>query len=100
MPGWWTILATGALLLAMVLYVRAGIPRAEPVALAVPVHGRWMVLNSATTRVPSHRINARSNGVTASAARAALNRLDESGALLPARIGRRRDREWISDELF
>jgi DNA-binding transcriptional regulator PaaX len=38
--------------------------------------------------------------VTATAARAALNRLQEAGVLVPTRVGRRRDREWISDELF
>ena len=43
---------------------------------------------------------ANSYGVTATAARAALNQLQAVGVLQPTRVGRRRDREWISDELF
>ena len=39
-------------------------------------------------------------GVTATAARSALNRLEEAGVIQRTRVGRRRDREWISDELF
>ena len=38
--------------------------------------------------------------VTPTAARAALNRLQEQAVLVPTRVGRRRGREWISDELF
>ena len=38
--------------------------------------------------------------MTPTAARAALNRLEAAGVLIPTRIGRRRDREWINDELF
>ena len=39
-------------------------------------------------------------GVTPTAARAALNRLESTEVLVPVRVGRRRDREWISEELF
>jgi hypothetical protein len=39
-------------------------------------------------------------GVTTTAARSALNQLQERAVLIPTRVGRRRDREWISDELF
>jgi Fic family protein len=39
-------------------------------------------------------------GVSPTAARTALNRLEEAEVLVPVRIGRRRDREWVSDELF
>jgi hypothetical protein len=38
--------------------------------------------------------------VTPTAARAALNRLQERAVLVPTRVGRRRVREWMSDELF
>jgi hypothetical protein len=31
-----------------------GAPQLEPVALGVPVHGRWVVLNGPADRVPSH----------------------------------------------
>ncbi len=45
-------------------------------------------------------VAASAYGVTPTAARAALNRLQDTGVLVPTRVGRRRDREWISDELF
>jgi hypothetical protein len=38
--------------------------------------------------------------VTPTVARAALNRLQEREVLVPTRVGRRRDGEWISEELF
>lgn len=57
-PPWWRPTAAVMFLAAMVLYFRAGIPDADPVDLAAPVRGRWVALNSPTTRVPSHRINA------------------------------------------
>ncbi len=57
-PGWWLIASSVLFLMAMLLYVRVGIPRAEPVELTSPVKGRWLALNSPATRVPSHRINA------------------------------------------
>ena len=43
---------------------------------------------------------AKAYGATATAARAALNQLQSAGLLQPTRVGRRRDREWTSDELF
>jgi Fic family protein len=75
------------------LIERAGAPRTDSVA-------RKIVLGLPAQPVVSAETAARRYGVTRTAARAALNRLQETGALLPARVGRRRDREWISDELF
>jgi hypothetical protein len=57
-PGWWVPTALLAFVAAMVLYVRVGVPDADPVDLGPPVHGRWIAYNSPTTHVPSHRINA------------------------------------------
>jgi Fic family protein len=72
---------------------RAGSPRADSVA-------RRIILGLPAQPVVSAETAAARYGVTPTAARAALNRLQESGALIPTRVGRRRDREWISDELF
>jgi Fic family protein len=75
------------------LIERAGSPRADSVArrilLGLPAHS----VVSAETAAVRYR-------VTPTAARNALNRLEETGVLQPTRVGRRRDREWISDELF
>ena len=57
-PVWWQVGTVALFIAALVLYVRAGIPQADPVDLASPVRGRWLALNSPATRVPSHRINA------------------------------------------
>lgn len=57
-PQWWWLPATMLFVLAMLLYVRVGIPHGEAVDLAPPVRGRWLALNSPSTRVPSHRLNA------------------------------------------
>ncbi len=57
-PPWWGPATVVLFLVSMALYIRAGIPDAIPVDLAPPVRGRWLALNSPTTRVPSHRINA------------------------------------------
>ena len=48
----------------------------------------------------SAEVAAKAYGVTPTAARAALNRLQDAAVLVPTRVGRRRDREWLSDELF
>lgn len=75
------------------LIERAGSPRADSVArsiiLGLPRHP---VVNAETA--------AAHYGVTATAARNALNRLEQAGVIQPTRVGRRRNREWISDELF
>lgn len=75
------------------LIERAGSPRRDAVA-------RKIVLGLPSQPVVSAEIAARSYGVTPTAARAALNRLEAAGVLKPVRVGRRRDREWINDELF
>jgi len=50
--GW--LIVIGVLL----LLVRAGTVRRDPVAVRPPVTGRWLVLNSPASRVPSHGIQA------------------------------------------
>ncbi len=75
------------------LLERAGAPRADSVA-------RNIVLGLPAQPVVGAEVAAARYGVTPTAARAALNRLESAGVLVPTRVGRRRDREWISDELF
>jgi hypothetical protein len=75
------------------LIERAGSPRKDSVA-------RKIVQGLPTQPIVSAESAANSYGVTATAARAALNQLQTVGVLQPTRVGRRRDREWISDELF
>lgn len=75
------------------LIERAGSPRADSVA-------RKIIRGLPGQPVVSADTAAARYSVTPTAARAALNRLQETGVLVPTRIGRRRDREWISDELF
>ena len=75
------------------LLVRAGSPRTDSVA-------RKIILGLPRQTVVSAEVAAAAHGVTPTAARAALNRLEETGVLVPTRVGRRRDREWISDDLF
>lgn len=72
---------------------RAGSPRTDSVA-------RKIILGLPAQPVVSADTAASRYHVTPTAARAALNRLQETGVLVPTRVGRRRDREWISDELF
>jgi hypothetical protein len=74
------------------LVERAGSPRADSVA-------RKITLGLPQQPIVSAEIAASAYDVTPTAARAALNRLQEAGVLVPTRVGRRRDREWISDEL-
>jgi hypothetical protein len=61
---------------------------------------RKIILGLAAQPVVSAETAAARYRVTPTAARAALNRLQAGGVLVPTRDGRRRDREWISDELF
>ena len=72
---------------------RAGSPRVDSVA-------RKIILGLPAQPVVSADTAAARYAVTPTAARGALNRLERTGALVPTRVGRRRDREWISDELF
>ena len=75
------------------LLERAGSPRRDSVArkivLALPSHP----IISAESVASIHR-------VTPTAARVALNRLEDAQVLTPLRVGRRRDREWTSEDLF
>lgn len=51
LPG---LLVLGA---GMALYFRVGTPRGDVVHLGSPVRGRWRVMNSPTSRVPSHGLH-------------------------------------------
>ena len=75
------------------LLERAGSPRSDSVA-------RRIILGLPAQPVISASTAASRYDVSPTAARAALNRLAETGVVVPTRVGRRRDREWISDELF
>lgn len=58
LPRWVSLPALAVLVVGLALYVRLGTPRGEVVDLASPVRGRWLVVNSPTTRVPSHGVHA------------------------------------------
>jgi Fic family protein len=75
------------------LIQRAGSPRADSVA-------RKIILGLSAHPVVSAASAATLYRVTSTAARVALNRLEAARVLVPIRVGRRRDREWISEELF
>ena len=75
------------------LVERAGSPRKDSVA-------RRIIQGLPTQPIVSGESAAKAYGVTGTAARAALNQLQSAGILQPTRAGRRRDREWTSDELF
>ena len=75
------------------LLTRAGSPRIDSVA-------RKIILGLPAQPVVSADTAADRYNVTTTAARSALNQLQERAVLIPTRVGRRRDREWISDELF
>jgi Fic family protein len=75
------------------LIERAGSPRTDSVA-------RRIIVELPLQPILSADVAATSYAVTPTAARAALNRLEQAGVLVPTRVGRRRDREWVSDELF
>jgi len=75
------------------LLERAGSPRSDSVA-------RKIVLSLPSQPIISAETVATRHGVTPTAARAALNRLEQASVLSLTRVGRRRDREWANDELF
>ena len=75
------------------LIQRAGKPRADSVA-------RKIIIGLPAQPIVSAEIAADRYHVTPTAARVALNRLQEQTVLVPTRIGRRRGREWMSEELF
>ena len=75
------------------LLERAGSPRSDSVA-------RKIVLSLPSQPIVSAETVATRHGVTPTAARAALNRLEQASVLSLTRVGRRRDREWANDELF
>ncbi|MCC6831461.1 MAG: M23 family metallopeptidase [Thermoleophilia bacterium] len=56
--GWWTLAGLVLLAAAFTLYFRLGTPRGAAVPVRAPVEGRWRVLNSPTTKVPSHGLHA------------------------------------------
>jgi Fic family protein len=72
---------------------RAGSPRSDSVA-------RKIIIGLPAQPIVSAETAADRYSVTPTAARAALNRLQDRHVLVPTRVGRRRDREWISEELF
>ena len=57
-PGWVRWSATGVFVIGMALYFRIGTPTGRPVPIAAPVRGSWVALNSPSSRVPSHGIQA------------------------------------------
>ncbi|MGH9056659.1 MAG: hypothetical protein ACRDYY_12485, partial [Acidimicrobiales bacterium] len=75
------------------LISRAGNPRSDSVA-------RKIIVGLPAQPIVSAEITADRYHVTPTAARGALNRLQDAGVLTPTRVGRRRDREWASEELF
>jgi Fic family protein len=75
------------------LIERAGPPRKDSVA-------RKIIQGLPRQPIVSAESAANVYGVTPTAARVALNNLQSTSVLQPTRIGRRRGREWTSDELF
>lgn len=75
------------------LIERAGSPRADSAARKIILGLPAQPLVSADTAAERCRVST-------TAARAALNRLEKTGVLVLTRVGRRRDRDWISNELF
>jgi hypothetical protein len=59
-----------------------------------------LILGVPQQPIRSADVAASAYSVTPTAARAALNRLERAGVVVPTRVGRRRDREWVNDELF
>ena len=58
-PGWARWSATALFVIGMALYLRLGTPTGQQaVSVAAPVRGSWLAMNSPTTRVPSHGIQA------------------------------------------
>jgi Fic family protein len=79
--------------LTAALIEQAGTLRRDAVA-------RRIVESLPSTPVVSAETVARSQSVTPTSARRALNQLTEAGVLQLTRVGRRRDREWSCDALF
>jgi len=75
------------------LIQRAENPRADSVA-------RKIIIGLPAQPIVSAEIAADRYNVTPTTARGALNRLQARAVLVPTRVGRRRGREWISDELL
>ena len=57
LPGWLDLVVVGAFVVAVAIYARLGPPAGPAADLASPVRGRWVALNSSTSRVPSHWIH-------------------------------------------
>ena len=75
------------------LLEEAGQPRSDSVA-------RQIILGLPEQPAVSAATAADRYGVTPTAARSALNRLEDAGVLQPTRVGRRRNREWVNNDLF
>jgi Peptidase family M23 len=50
--------AMGLFVVAVAVYLRVGTVKTEPRAVALPVAGRWLAVNSPANRVPSHLVHA------------------------------------------
>lgn len=57
-PGWWSTAALVVFVVGMACYVRVGTPTGPTVDIGAPVAGRWLALNSPSSRVPSHGVHA------------------------------------------
>lgn len=58
LTGAWALAMFALLGIALLMYFRLGTPRGPAVAVRPPVEGRWRVLNSPSTRIPSHGLHA------------------------------------------
>ncbi len=57
-PQWWPWVTIATAIPATALYFRLGTPHGDSVDISAPVLGRWRVVNSPTSRVPSHFVHA------------------------------------------
>lgn len=55
--GWLVLVSIALYALAMSLYLRVGTPRGQRVDIGSPVDGRWLAVNSPSTKVPSHGLH-------------------------------------------
>lgn len=55
---WVVVAALLAFAAGMACYVRVGTPRGPSTDIGSPVSGRWLAMNSPTSRVPSHGVHA------------------------------------------
>jgi murein DD-endopeptidase MepM/ murein hydrolase activator NlpD len=57
LPAWGAWVSFAVFIAGLSLYLRVGTPRAAPVDVDPPVHGRWTAMNSPSSRIPSHRMH-------------------------------------------